>query len=82
MNLKAETVLGIIGGGFGILLSIFIFYVALVNAWPGGSSMMYAVPEIFGYSNPTVIMLGFGLLLLALGLAELLQKRKRKRAGY
>ena len=70
---------------FGSLIATFIFYATLVNVWPGGATMFYGVPEIFGYSNPFVIMLGIGTITIILGLmgiaGGIVAKTDRKKGG-
>ncbi|MDY0386061.1 MAG: DUF4064 domain-containing protein [Methanolobus sp.] len=85
MRTKVETILGISGGFLGSVISVFIFYVTLINVWPGGMAMGYVVPEIFGYSDSFVIMLGIGTMTIVLGLMGIaggvVAKTNRKKGG-
>lgn len=85
MRTRVETILGISGGFLGSVISVFIFYVTLINVWPGGMAMGYVVPEILGYSDPFVIMLGIGTMTIVLGLMGIaggvVAKTNRKMGG-
>ncbi|MCM1985971.1 DUF4064 domain-containing protein [Methanococcoides seepicolus] len=85
MSKKTETIFGIAGGSIGVIISAFIFYVAIINIWPDGSTMMYATSEVFGISDPFVVMMGFGTVTLILGLigiaGGIVAKTDKKKGG-
>ena len=85
MKTRAETIFGVCGGFLGSVIAAFIFYVTLVNIWPGGRTMMYVTSTVFGYSNPFVIMMGIGtitILLSLMGIAGgIVAKTDRRKGG-
>ncbi|ABE52931.1 DUF4064 domain-containing protein [Methanococcoides burtonii] len=85
MSKKTETIFGIAGGSIGVIIAAVIFYVAIINIWPGGGTMMYGTSEVFGISDPFVVMMGFGTVTLILGLigiaGGIVAKTDKKKGG-
>ena len=85
MNKKTETIFGVAGGSIGVLIAAVIFYVSIINIWPSGGSMIYGTSEVFGISDPFLIMMGLGTVTLAFGLigiaGGIVAKTDKKKGG-
>lgn len=72
MNKKTGATLGITGGILAIIVASLLFAVTVGGIGIGGSGIVYAVPTVFGISDPETIMSGYcGLIMIfgAMGIA-------------